>query len=320
MKQDYVQAAKWFKKAAKKGHTRAQYNLGKMYCRGEDEGVTQDYVEALKWFKKAAEKRGFHAKESHLLMDYLDSRMAQDPVQVANWIQNAAHKGSAEVQYRIGEMYYWNPGSWFMDSEPENVETLKWFKKAAEKGHTKAQYQLGEMYYIDGNDVEAEKWYRKAEKGFRKAAEKGDIEAIYQLGERYFWSHPVLERDGVEAEKWSKKAAEKGHADIAHELGERYWREDDAEAEKWFKKAAEKGHADAQYYLGLLYYHDTESVGLRYYQFKGVEQNYTEAIKWFRKSIEYPGSISDTSEYRLGLMYYRWRGRGTKLYRGSKLV
>jgi len=40
--------------AAEQGYANAQYNLGKMYAKGQ--GVIQDYKEALKWYKLAAAK------------------------------------------------------------------------------------------------------------------------------------------------------------------------------------------------------------------------------------------------------------------------
>ena len=40
--QDYVEAVKWYQKAAEQGHAKAQYNLGLMYDKGQ--GVTQYYV------------------------------------------------------------------------------------------------------------------------------------------------------------------------------------------------------------------------------------------------------------------------------------
>ena len=45
---DYVEAVKWFRKAAEQGVARAQFKLGVMYERGD--GVTQDYVDALMWY------------------------------------------------------------------------------------------------------------------------------------------------------------------------------------------------------------------------------------------------------------------------------
>jgi len=54
VKQDYVEAVKWFRKAAEQGNVNAQYNLGLCYYNGY--GVKQDDVEAVKWFRKAAEQ------------------------------------------------------------------------------------------------------------------------------------------------------------------------------------------------------------------------------------------------------------------------
>ena len=52
--QDYAKALKWYKKAAKKGYTPAQFAVGEMYEKGL--GVPQDKEKALKWYKKAANK------------------------------------------------------------------------------------------------------------------------------------------------------------------------------------------------------------------------------------------------------------------------
>lgn len=52
VKQDYQEALKWFRKAADKGDTDAQYEIGTMYAAGD--GVTADPIEALKWLRKAA--------------------------------------------------------------------------------------------------------------------------------------------------------------------------------------------------------------------------------------------------------------------------
>ncbi len=49
------EAEKWYKKAAEKGHPKAQYYLGKMYST-DTSGVKRDDAEANKWFGKAAEQ------------------------------------------------------------------------------------------------------------------------------------------------------------------------------------------------------------------------------------------------------------------------
>jgi uncharacterized protein len=50
--QDYVEAAKLFRKAADQGYDAAQYNLGTAYTDGQC--VPQDYVQAYMWFTLAA--------------------------------------------------------------------------------------------------------------------------------------------------------------------------------------------------------------------------------------------------------------------------
>jgi TPR repeat protein len=48
---DYVEAAKWFLKAAEQRNAEAQYCLGLMYLRGV--GLVMDNVEAAKWIHMA---------------------------------------------------------------------------------------------------------------------------------------------------------------------------------------------------------------------------------------------------------------------------
>jgi tetratricopeptide (TPR) repeat protein len=74
VKQDYQEAAKWYRKAAEQGDANAQYNLGFMYKNGQ--GVKQDYQEAAKWYRKAAK-----------------------------WYRKAAEQGDANAQYNLGFMY-----------------------------------------------------------------------------------------------------------------------------------------------------------------------------------------------------------------------
>src|SRR5215831_18843044 len=47
---NFVEAAKWLRKAADKGDAMSQSNLGAFYLGGL--GVRQDYAEAVKWFRK----------------------------------------------------------------------------------------------------------------------------------------------------------------------------------------------------------------------------------------------------------------------------
>ncbi len=60
--QDYVEARKWFLRAAEQGYGAAQYNLGLLYAKGK--GVPQDYVTAYAWANIAAAQGNETAKRN----------------------------------------------------------------------------------------------------------------------------------------------------------------------------------------------------------------------------------------------------------------
>ena len=51
---NYIEAVKYFREAAEKGHSRAQFNSGVCYANGN--GVLKSYTNAAKWYRKAAEQ------------------------------------------------------------------------------------------------------------------------------------------------------------------------------------------------------------------------------------------------------------------------
>jgi len=59
-KGDYIEAMRWYRKAADKGDADAMFNIGVLYDNGE--GVKQDYIEAMRWYRKAADKGDADAK------------------------------------------------------------------------------------------------------------------------------------------------------------------------------------------------------------------------------------------------------------------
>ena len=104
--QDYVEAAKWYRRAAEQGDDSAQFNLGRMYADGE--GVAQDYVEAAKWYRRAAEQ-GDDSAQFNLGRMYADGEgVAQDYVLAHMWLNLSTsrtsgdeHKGDAEMRDAI---------------------------------------------------------------------------------------------------------------------------------------------------------------------------------------------------------------------------
>jgi len=92
------------------------------------------------------------------------------------------------------------------------------------------------------------------------------------------------------------------------------------EALRWLGKAASQGHTDAINELDLLKRgkestdeeiqevegpEEQDALGNAYLNGEGVEQDYEEAVKWFRKAAEQGYPIA---QFNLGMRYYDGRG------------
>ena len=134
--QSYEEAAKWYRKAAEKGHSEGQYRLGNMYYQGL--GITQSFEEALRWYRKAAEQNHVVAQYNVGVFYERGYGVPQSYEEAVKWYRKAAEQGDTNAQYNLGVMYY--QGSGIVQSLM-NAEF--WLKKAAEQGNTDAQDALG---------------------------------------------------------------------------------------------------------------------------------------------------------------------------------
>ncbi|MGK8946514.1 tetratricopeptide repeat protein [Haemophilus influenzae] len=99
VKQDGVEAVKWFRKAAEQGNAKAQNGLGMMY-RGRL-GIKQDYFKAVKWYRKAAEQ-GYGGAQVMLGFSYLSGKGVQVNKSLAKeWFGKACDNGE-----QVGCEYY----------------------------------------------------------------------------------------------------------------------------------------------------------------------------------------------------------------------
>ncbi|HJO74146.1 MAG TPA: hypothetical protein QGH84_02890 [Rhodospirillales bacterium] len=88
---DFKKAAQWFKRAAKKKHSGAQYNLGIMSYLGQ--GVPQDYAQAALWFQKAGEQDHAAAQYNLGFLYYEGKGVEKDDLQAFMWIDRSANLG-----------------------------------------------------------------------------------------------------------------------------------------------------------------------------------------------------------------------------------
>ena len=89
--QDYVEAVRWYRKAAEQGYAIAQHNLGVMYAIGE--GVPEDDTEAVRWYRKAAEQRDANAQYKLGVKYARGEGVPEDDKQAYAWISIAAAQG-----------------------------------------------------------------------------------------------------------------------------------------------------------------------------------------------------------------------------------
>jgi hypothetical protein len=218
--QDYVEAVKWYRKAAEHGDFFAQNNLGRAYAAGH--GIQQDYAQAAAWYRKAAEQ-GYAQAQINIGMAYDTGQgVKQDHTQASIWYRHAAEKGWAEGQYHLALALMVGSGV------PQNIkEAMLQFQKAAEQGDVESEYMLGSIYEEGGlgrivnepdgssrvllpsENAPVPKDYGLAAKWYRKAAEQGKALAQNGLG-RLYADGKGVPQDYVEAYFWLSLATASG--------------------------------------------------------------------------------------------------------------
>jgi TPR repeat protein len=84
------------------------YNTGQKYYNGE--GVKQDYIEAFKWFRQAADQGSAKAQNAIALMYYNGHGITQNYPAALSWFVQAAVQGYAQSQHNVGAMYHEGQG------------------------------------------------------------------------------------------------------------------------------------------------------------------------------------------------------------------
>ncbi len=137
---DLAAAAKWFRRDAEAGHSRAQAALGALYSHGQ--GVEKDYAEAAKWYRLGAEQGEAMALAGLAGLHEFGLGVEMDWDKAAQLYIRAGESGDAHAQARLGALYYSGEGALPQD----DGEAARWFRAAAEQNHPRAQAFLGILY------------------------------------------------------------------------------------------------------------------------------------------------------------------------------
>lgn len=192
--QDYVEARKWFLKAADAGEVSAFVELGMLYINGY--GVEQDISEAGKWLLKAAEAGDALSQYKVGYMYEEGAGMTKDRDKAFQWYKKAAKQDIPDAQFKVASML-------MEDSLQNEDEAIIWYTKAANLGLLPAMVNLGIIRYTRAEYADALKW-------FQTASFKNDPDAQFYLGRLYIEGKGV-EKDIDKGVTWLRVSADNGN-------------------------------------------------------------------------------------------------------------
>ena len=131
--QDFSKAVKMWKKAAKKGHVKAEFSLG--YCYANGVWVEKDIAEAMAWYHEAAEQGDVDALYNLGLLYVTEvDDMAKFEI-AAELFKKAAEQGHVRAMNNLAFcLCRFGP-----DRQDGYPEVMMWLKRAADQGHWKAK-------------------------------------------------------------------------------------------------------------------------------------------------------------------------------------
>jgi TPR repeat protein len=213
VKQDYTQAALWYRRAAQQGNVDAQYSLGNMFLMGE--GIGQDDSQAAQWYAMAAEQG--HSSAKHNLENLQKTYESIEP-EIETESTNSGQlisldetpSATVSIEDTTGQSEYERGLAYaFGDGVPQNDRTaFNLFYESAKKGYALAQYKVG-VAFAYGEGVRQD--MKKAVEWYRKAAEQGHTIAQRNIATMYLDGNGV-EQNKVQALAWYQVVANAGNA------------------------------------------------------------------------------------------------------------
>ncbi len=139
VRKDPATAVYWYRQAAERGNSDAQYNLGLAYARGI--GVKKNVAEAIHWWR-AASLQGNSDSQYNLGILYATGAngVHQDLREAKRWWLLAAAGGDALAQYNLGAMYANG-----VAGKQSYCEAKRWWSKSLSNGFRRANMALQDL-------------------------------------------------------------------------------------------------------------------------------------------------------------------------------
>lgn len=275
------EAVKWFKKGADNGSLPCIFYYGKLLHEGK--GVVQDKQQGFDYLLKAA-NADFPMGQYEVALAYFEGNGVTQSDQTAiEWLTKAANNEVSKAQYLLAQHYVSGVGvdidfdqaiEWFAAAMPKGHATA--FKKSFEKSDSANYYGTPFHSYLKGMKYYSEKDYDNALEQFKAVEKEGFKEGKTMQG-------AILANTNYE--KYNLKKGVKALNDAAatssmaqYILGGLYEAgkgvdKDMNQALYYLKLSAGAGYASALCYLGDMYFEG-----------RGVEQSYHEAVDCYLKA------------------------------------
>ena len=237
-----------------------------------------------------------------------------------------AENGNVDAQIAIGEYYLHRA----LVARDEDVKMAKpWFTLAANHGSAEAMYKLGKLYW---RDLDCE----NAFKYFLKSAQLGYVPALYKTAECY-WQGIGVNKNSDECLRWLKMSSDHEVSNAYFALGNIFEYGDLNQipniniAKEYYIKAYDAGCDCLKQICRCenkilkskellsrkdVTEEDQYTIGLSYARGEGVEQDWTEAAKWFALASD-AGHVEASA--RLAWCYFNGKGVQKDLIRAFSL-
>ena len=219
------------------------HNIMQAFFYHKGEGTDKDIDEAFKWYHQAAERGNAEAQNKLGFCYDTGLGVKIDHMKAFEWYRKSAKKRLAKAQCNLAICYYYGTGV-----DKNYNKAFEWFFESAKQEYLDAQYAMGLCYY-KGQGVKQD--YKEAVNWYRKAAEQNHAGAQYELGCCYFEGLveapcTIFQIREPNMNKKHKSSFEDYLASLPKEFpyGRRY-----REALVWYRKAADNGHQEAVRFL-----------------------------------------------------------------------
>ena len=310
VEKENIDALRRHSTAAAAGNTDSQWKFAFMLASGK--GTPQDTSAAREWYLRAAEGGcrtaqfmlgDFYENNSEMMLDH-----PSNVEQAAFWYGEAAKQGHRPAERRLGVL------AWRLGLAGENEgrfgDAVRWYTVSADLGHGIGLWKLG-MAYVLGKGVQRD--VDKAKDLLTAASATGVAEAQFELARLHLTGGvegavPTARREWLDL---LTTASATGVAEAQFELARLHLQgsfegADPTAGRELLIQAAKNGRAEATTLLKSLAgaeqgESDTQFVlGCMYSRGEGVELDYAEANRWWRKAAEQGDA---DAQFNLGLQY-----------------